>query len=59
MPKFLSSLLGGIWTNLLVTRNFILALFVITGLIFANIQAGTARSLCTDALGYDLSEYNN
>lgn len=59
MPKFLSSLLGGIWTNLLVTRNFILALFVITGLIFANIQAGTARDLCTDALGYDLSEYNN
>lgn len=59
MPKFLSSLLGGIWTNLLVTRNFILALFVITGLIFANIQAGTARDLCTDALGIDLSEYNN
>ncbi len=59
MPKFLSSLLGGIWTNLLATRNFILALFVITGLIFANIQAGTARDLCTDALGYDLSEYNN
>ena len=59
MPKFLSSLLGGFWTNLLITRNFILALFVITGLIFANIQAGTARDLCTDALGYDLSEYNN
>ena len=33
--------------------------FVITGLIFANIQAGTVRDLCTDALGYDLSEYNN
>lgn len=59
MPKFLSSLLGGLWTNLLLTRNFILALFVITGLIFANIQAGTARDMCTDALGYDLSEYNN
>ena len=59
MPRFLSSLLGGFWTNLLITRNFILALFVITGLIFANIQAGTARDLCTDALGYDLSEYNN
>ena len=59
MPKFLSSLLGGFWTNLLITRNFILALFVITGLIFASIQAGTARDLCSDALGYDLSEYNN
>lgn len=59
MPKFLSSLLGGLWTNLLLTRNFILALFVITGLIFANIQAGTARDRCADALGYDLSEYNN
>ena len=59
MPKLLSSLLGGLWTKLLVTRNFILASLVITGLVFANIQVGAARDKCTEALGYDLSEYSN
>ena len=61
MPKFLSSLLGGFWTKLLVTRNFILASFVITGLIFANIQAGEVREKCTVALGSvpSLEEYSD
>ena len=32
---------------------------VVTGLIFANSQVGTARDLCSDALGIDLSEYSD
>ena len=60
MPKLLSSLLGGFWTKLLVTRNFILTLLVFAGLIFANIQAREVRITCAEELkGIDLSEYNN
>jgi hypothetical protein len=59
MPKFLSSLLGGFWTKLLLTRNYILSTFVIAILIIANIQVSSARDLCSEELGLDLSTYNN
>ena len=59
IPKFLSSLLGGIWTKLLLVRNYIITVIVFSALIFGNIQVSQSRDLCTEALGYDLSEYNN
>ena len=59
MPRFLSSLLGGFWTKLLLTRNYILSTFVIVILIIANIQVSSARDLCSEELGLDLSTYNN
>jgi len=59
IPKFLSSLLGGIWTKLLLVRNYIITGIVFSALIFGNIQVSQSRDLCTEALGYDLSEYNN
>ncbi len=59
MPKFLSSLLGGFWTKLLLIRNYILSIFVVVGLIIANIQGSVSKDLCSVELGLDLSTYSN
>lgn len=59
MPKLLSSFLGGFWTKLLLTRNYILSIFVISALIITNIQVSVARDLCSTELGLDLSTYSN
>ena len=59
IPKFLSTLLGGMWTKLLLVRNYIVAGIVLSALIFANVQASQSKVLCADALGYSLSDYNN
>lgn len=59
MPKFLSTLLGGVWTNLLLVKNYILAFFVIVSLIFASIQVNSSRALCEEALGVELTQYSN